>query len=412
MKPVPPLIPTGPISRRRILQQSGALALGTLMHDPVRASDALQPAPPDAWTLHGEQFRHTGTTAGAWVQNFTSTVEALPEDRWRVWTSESLPQSPYKNIGYHEGRVGGDWRAVWAVCTEGEPDREAELAIGGMPAGAHPVQVVTLRLHDGRTRLYFWAHGPGMVRYLAADSIDETARRFQVVNPTHPCLYHPGDRTVDGPVAVAAGFKRYRDRVAKPLAGEPLATAGLITNDATNVYQLPDGSFEMYSVALIEVDPDDPRYAPQDNLKGFVRVIDRFTSADGLTWGNRQRILSPDTDDPDDLQFYFLSVTHTGRGRLGLLGHYRLDAQTIDIEPCHSQDGITWERPLRRPWIARAQPGEGLDTYLLHAPHSLVRRDGRWWLFYTGGNFSHHHLDSHGEPNRAIFAASCEDVWK
>ena len=121
-----------------------------------------------------------------------------------------------------------------------------------------------------------------------------------------------------------------------------LATAALLSNDATNVYQLPDGTFEMYSVALVQVEKDDPRYAPQDNLKGYMRVIDRYTSADGLTWGNRKRVITPDADDPIDQQFYYLSVTYTDQGRLGLLGSYSLDAQAIDIEPCYSDDGITW----------------------------------------------------------------------
>jgi hypothetical protein len=280
-----------------------------------------------------------------------------------------------------------------------------------MPEGAHPVQVVTQRLQDGRTRLYFWAHGGGLVRYLAADSIDESARRFQVVNAHKPCLYHPGDRAVGGAAALEAGLERFARKKASPGAGEPLAPACLISNDATNVYQLADGTFEMFSVALMQVEKNDPRYAPQDNLKGFVRVIDRYTSPDGLAWENRRRVVTPDDKDPVDQQFYFLSVTYTERGRLGLLGHYRLDSQSIDIEPCYSSDGITWQRPLRRPWIPRAKPGEGVATYMLHAPHNLLWRDGRWWLFYTGGNFSHNHKHSHGKPDRAILAAACKDVW-
>ncbi|MDF1739839.1 MAG: hypothetical protein P1U86_11830 [Verrucomicrobiales bacterium] len=397
-------------TRRHFLKQAGFTALGT---GPWAASEAAHPefAPQEAWTLHGEQFRINKAYEGGWVQNFTSTVEALPKDRWRIWTSVSMPETGIKNIGYHEGKVGGEWKPVWAVCTTGKPDPTAELAIGGMPEGAHPVQVVTIRLQNGLTRLYFWAHGEGIVRYLAADSIDETARQFEVVNRLEPCLYHPGDRAVGGAAAKEAGLSRFGKKVAKPIEGEPLAPAALISNDATNVYQLADGSFEMFSVTLLEVNKDNPRYAPQDNLKGFLRVIDRYTSADGLKWGNRKRVITPDSNDPIDQQFYFLSVTHTEKGRLGMLGSYRLDAQAIDIEPCFSTDGITWERPQRKPWIPRDKEDEGIATYLLHAPHNLVQRDGRWWLFYTGGNFSHNHKHSHGTPDRAILVASCQDVW-
>jgi len=138
-------------------------------------------------------------------------------------------------------------------------------------------------------------------------------------------------------------------------------------------------------------------------------VIDRFTSADGLTWGNRQRVITPDADDPQDLQFYYLSVTHTDRGRVGLLGHYRLGAQTIDIEPSFSTDGLTWQRPHRKPLITRDAPGTTAASYLLHAPHAIVQRHGLWHLFYTGGNFAHNHRDKHGDAeSRAVMLATCD----
>lgn len=345
------------------------------------------------------------------VQNFTSTVEPLENDQWRVWTSISVPKTELKQIGYHTGHVGGEWKHTLAKCTPGEPDRNAELAIGGLPEGWNPVQVVTLRLKDGRARLYFWAHGKGIVRYLAADS--EDGRAFKVVNALKPCLYHPADRAVDGKALEEAGLQRRAQKKAANVEGEPLASSKLISNDATNVYQLPDGSFEMYSVALMQVGKDDPRYAAQDNIPGLVRVIDRYTSTDGLNWGNRQRVITPDADDPHDLQFYYLSVTHTERGRVGLLGHYRLGAQTIDIEPCFSTDGITWQRTQRQPWVTRDAPGTTAGSYLLHAPHAMVKRDGRWHLFYTGGNFSHNHRDVHGGVEaRAIMLATCESLWK
>ncbi|MGV3659046.1 MAG: hypothetical protein ACO1TE_02645 [Prosthecobacter sp.] len=400
------------ISRRHVLKQLGG---ATLALTQGARSFAQQPAPAlvsaDAWKKHGELFRHTGEPAGGWVQNFTSTVEPVEGGAWRVWSSISVPKEKgdLKQIGHHVGKPGGGWKHTTAVCTPGAPDAQAELAIGGMPEGWNPVQVVTLRLRDGRTRLYFWAHGKGVVRYIAADS--EDGRAFKVMNALTPCIYHPADRAVDGKAAAEAGLARRARKKATPVEGEPLAPARLISNDATNVYQLPDGSFEMYSVGLMEVGKDDPRYAPQDNIPGLIRVIDRYTSADGLNWDNRQRVITPDPKDPHDLQFYYLSVTHTDRGRVGLLGHYRLDAQSIDIEACFSTDGITWQREQRKPWITRDAAGATAGSYLLHAPHALVRRDGLWHLFYTGGNFSHNHKDAHGMPDRAIMLATCEKLW-
>lgn len=402
------MIPATP--RRDFLGLLSGASLGFLAEPPILAAESPMLVDAATWTKHGELFRHQGEPAGGWVQNFTSTVEPLEGNRWRVWASLSVPKGELKQIGYFKGSVGGEWKPTMAVCTPGEPDRDAGLAIGGLPEGWQPVQVVTLRLQNGRTRLYFWAHGKGIVRYLAADSDD--GRAFKVVNALTPCLYHPADRAVDGKAAVEAGLNRANKKAAT-VEGEPLAPASLISNDATNVYQLPDGSFEMYSVALMQVGKDDPRYAAQDNIPGLVRVIDRYTSADGLAWGNRQHVITPDAKDPHDLQFYYLSVTHTERGRVGLLGHYRLGAQTIDIEPCFSTDGITWQRPLPQPWISRDAPGTTAASYLLHAPHAMVQRDGQWHLFYTGGNFAHNHRDTHGDTEtRAIMLATCESLWK
>ncbi len=392
------------------MQQWGGAGFGVMVGTGAFGVEAPTLIDASAWKKQGELFRHVGEPAGGWVLNFTSTVEPLEEERWRVWTSVSGPKSVLKQIGYHTGKVGGEWKRTMAVCSTGEPDRHAELAIGGVPEGWHLVQPVKLRLKDGRTRLYFWAHGEGVVRYIAADS--EDGRAFKIVNALTPCLYHPADRAVDGKVAMAAGLKHFSKRRAAPVENEMLAPAGLLSNDATNVYQLPDGSFEMYSVGLIEVGKDDRRYAAQDNIPGLVRVIERYTSVDGLNWGSRQRVITPDERDPHDLQFYYLSVTHTGRGRVGLLGHYRLDTQTIDIEGCFSADGITWERAQRKPWITRDAPGTTAGTYILHAPHAMVQRGGKWYLFYTGGNFGHNHRQADAEPDRAVMLATCEGLWK
>lgn len=160
----------------------------------------------------------------------------------------------------------------------------------------------------------------------------------------------------------------------------------------------------------MEVEKDDPRYFAQDNIPGLIRVIDRYVSADGLRWEGRRRVVTPDAGDPKDLQFYYLSVTHTARGRVGILGHYRLETQTIDMEWCISNDGIRWQRPERKPWVSRGGATEP-DSYMLHAPHALVQHDGKWWFFYTGGNFPHNHRGSDGEPNRAVMLATCEDIW-
>jgi len=296
-----------------------------------------------------------------------------------------------------------------AVLSEGEP-ADAPLAIGNLPKGWNPVQPVHMKLRDGRDRLYFWVHGPGVVRYLAAESGD--GRRYRVVDPLCPCLYHPFDRASRPCDPALAGLvgQPYLDSHPQP-PGEERAPTDLRCNDATTVYQLADGSFELFTPGLIPVDKNDARYVAHDNAPGLVRVIDRLTSHDGLRWENRQRVLIPDLDDPCDLQFYHLAVTHTPEGRVGLLGHYRVEAQTMDLEWCFSQDGIAWERPHRCGWLPRGEPGEA-DCYGIYPPHSSVYHGGQWWLFYTGVNHAHNHQHSCGQPRSVVMAAKAESLWR
>ncbi|HSJ04414.1 MAG TPA: hypothetical protein VK956_18240, partial [Verrucomicrobium sp.] len=89
--------------------------------------------------------------------------------------------------------------------------------------------------------------------------------------------------------------------------------------------------------------------------------------------------------------------------------NYRLGAQTIDLERCYSKDGIRWDRPDRRPWVSRGGVG-ALDGFLLHAPQAMVQHEGRWWLFYTGGNFTHNHKESYGPEQRGIFLVTRPDL--
>ena len=277
-----------------------------------------------------------------------------------------------------------------------EPPREVEAG----PSGSRAAR-------DGRHRLYFWAHGPQITRYLAAES--EDGRRYRVVDPLRPVLYHPNDRAAFGvpsPDGVMFGQEMSRNRP----ADEPLATSRLISNDATNIYQLADGTFEMYSVALVRVEKTDPAYVAEDNAPGLLRVIDRYISDDGLHFENRRRVIQRDAADPVDQQFYYLSATYTPNGCVGMLGHYRCKAQTMDLEWCFSRDGIEWRRPLRSAWIARGQP-PAPDCYGIYAGSHLVEHGGRWHLFYTGVNSSHNGRYAYGRARQVVMLATTDSIW-
>lgn len=372
---------------------------------PAAACSLPKPCPPSAWQKHGVILEATEPWEDNDIQSFTCPAEPLKGGAWRLWYSVSGRRDRF-NIAYAEGVPGGPMRKHAAQLSPGDPP-DAPFAIGNLPDGWWPVQVIHLRLRNGRHRTYFWAHGPQIVRYLAADSDD--GRRYRVLDPLRPVLIHPSDRAAWGVVS-PDGVLIHKEQNKNRPADEPLALSRQISNDATNIYQLPDGTFELYSVALLQVPKTDPAYMPHDNAPGLLRVIDRYTSADGLHFETRQRVIQRDAQDPVDQQFYYLSVTRTPKGCVGMLGHYRCQAQTMDLEWCFSRDGARWERPHRQAWLTRGDPPSP-DCYGIYANNQLVRRDGRWHLFYTGVNSSHNGKESHGKPRQVIMHATTESIW-
>lgn len=400
------------IYRRDFLRLSAGVAFaaasGCHADTPDSASMPANPMPcdPARWQKHGVVLEATEPWEGGSVQNFTCRAEPLDRGSWRLWYSVCEKREDF-NIAVAEGVPGEPIKKFPAVCTPGEP-ADAPLSIGNLPAEWRPVQPVHILLPSGRHRLYFWVHGPKIVRYLAAESDD--GRRYRVLDPLRAVLYHPSDRAAFG-VASPDGLLIHKQPDAGRPADEPPAISRQISNDATNLYQLSDGSFEMYSVALLAVPKTDPAYVAEDNAAGLVRVIDRYTSADGLHFDDRRRrVIAPDPADPPDQQFYYLAVTPTPFGRVGMLGHYRCKAQTMDLEWCYSTDGINWRRPRRNAWLPRGNPPEP-DCYGIYGNSQLVHRDGRWHLFYTAVNSAHNGKHSYGPPRQCVMLATTDSLW-
>ena len=383
------------MSRRSFLYYSLCVTGGIVFAGPVSVQsrenpedDIPRPCAPEAWRKHGIILEASEPWEGVDIQNFTMRAEPLPDGAWRIWYS--VANHGY-GLAYAEGIPGKIMRKIPARCSQNEPD-DAPFSIGNLPEKWKPVQVTHILLPTGRHRLYFWVHGPEVLRYLAAES--EDGRRYRVLDPLRPVLYHPNDRAARGAA----------------LPGEQPASPGVISNDSSMIYQLPDGTFEMYAVTLVPVPKEDPAYIAHDNAPGLVRVVDRYTSGDGLHFETRQRIIERDAADPVDQQFYHLSVTRTAKGCVGMLGHYRCEAQTMDLEWCFSPDGVKWQRPLRRAWLMRsAQPAP--DCYGIYASNQLVYQDGKWHLFYTGVNSSHNGKHSYGKPRQVIMYATVDSIW-
>jgi hypothetical protein len=402
----------GLMDRRTFVRASVYAAAGATLWQQAVAGSAEKPSDDwpnpcrsSVWQKHGIILEATEPWEGTSIQNFTCPAEPMGGDAWRIWYSVSASPSGFA-LARAEGVPGKAMKKVPAQCTPGEP-ADGPFSIGNLPEKWKPVQVIHLHLRDGRHRLYFWAHGPRVVRYLAAESTD--GRQYRVLDPLRPVLYHPSDRAAWG-VTSPDGLLVHAEQSNERPADEPLAASRLLSNDATNVYQLPDGTFEIYSVGLIRVPKTDSAYVAHDNAPGLVRVIDRYTSADGLHLETRQRIIARDAKDPADQQFYYLSVTPTSPGRVGMLGHYRCQAQTMDLEWCFSRDGAHWERPLRRAWIERAEP-PAPDCYGIYAGNQLVQHNGRWHLFYTGVNSAHNGKHSYGKPRQLVMYATADSIW-
>ena len=399
------------MNRRHFLHASacaaGAVVAGCHTKPCEKAAASAWPMPcaPTRWEKQGVVLEARESWEGGHVQNFTTRAEPLSHGAWRLWYSVSDQPLGYA-MAYAEGVPGESMKKVRAVCSPREP-ADAPFAIGNLPEKWKPVQAVHLRLRNGRHRLYFWAHGPQIARYLAAESDD--GRRYRVVDPLRPVLYHPSDRAAFGVPSPDGVMFRPEQSANRPVA-EPPAIGRLISNDATNIYQLPGGTFEMYSVALLRVPKTDAAYVAEDNAPGLLRVIDRYTSEDGLHFENRRRVIQRDASDPADQQFYYLSVTHTPKGRVGMLGHYRCQAQTMDLEWCFSRDGVDWQRPQRVAWLPRGDP-PAPDCYGIYAGSQLVQHDGRWHLFYTGVNSSHNGKHAYGQGRQVVMLATTSSIW-
>ena len=82
----------------------------------------------------------------------------------------------------------------------------------------------------------------------------------------------------------------------------------------------------------------------------------------------------------------------------------------MDLEWCFSRDGVAWQRPLRRAWVARGNP-PAPDCYGIYGNSRLVHHGGRWHLFYTGVNESHNGRQSYGKPRQVVMYATAKSIW-
>ena len=324
------------------------------------------------------------------ISNFPSSVEVSSDGVFTLYYSRIQydGDSVKFAVGRSIGVLGNMKQTEFSVTSQYvQPGKEKSPIIGNLPDGWMPTQVIHHQLPNGDHRIWFWTHSPaeGIVRFLAADSVDNIV--YNVVNPHKPCLWHYADRAVEDKLPELGGLV-YNSHWGERPEYEPAALPELVCNDATTLYLLPDGTFEIYSAVLCSCPEGSPEYIPWDNAPGKRRYIKRWISKDGLNFTPTGTVLTFDSDDPPYLQFYYLAIRHcTNNKRQGFIGRYNVLEQTMDIEFCTSEDGVNFQRSAREPFFKRSPLELGLYT----SNNPLVRYDNRDYCFYSSTNGLHNH---------------------
>ena len=282
-------------------------------------------------------------------------------ERWRLWyTAGTLgPSGEQLNICYAESRDRG---ATWLMPNESKPVIE-----NAYHASAH---------RDGeRIMLYAWHAGEqsGLYRHVS----DDEGKTF-VADPNRPLI--------------AAWWTK-----AAPTAD------GRISNDAFDLVRNERGTWQ-YFAAVMEKATDPRTIIKQDNAAGYVRLIGRATSADGVEFSALDVVLRPDYagGDPPDTQFYGLQVFRRRGFYLGLLHTFHAASQIIQPEWAWSHDGQSWNR-TRVPCIALGDEG-AFDSRMIVFGSVAVSGDELIWLY--AGSDTRHNAFKAGQVTSAVGRAA------
>lgn len=135
----------------------------------------------------------------------------------------------------------------------------------------------------------------------------------------------------------------------------------------------------------------------RDNLKQIHRRISVWrgpTRFDG-GWVGPVTVLEPDSDDPPDLQHYWLVPFAVDDGYLGWLLCHHTGDQTMDVQRVASQDGWQWHRcDDRQPLLPVGPPGS-FDCGMVTTKCPPCQWKGRLLLPYNGRPSTHDHRARH-----------------
>jgi hypothetical protein len=155
-----------------------------------------------------------------------------------------------------------------------------------------------------------------------------------------------------------------------------------------------DAGFLLYQQTW-KYNPELPQ--DRDNLKGLHRRISVWAAAEFAPrtydggWIGPTTILEPDYRDPPDLQYYWLSAFHIGKGYGGLLNCHHTGTQEMDVRFLRSEDGWSWTfADDRKPLIAPGGAGR-FDCGMVSVMSPPVSLGGNTFLFYNGRATVHDH---------------------
>ena len=140
-----------------------------------------------------------------------------------------------------------------------------------------------------------------------------------------------------------------------------------------------------------------------------MRVMGYADSADLKHWENHRVILTPDADDPADVEFYGLTCYNYAQVYVGYLWVYHMAPEnaTIDVQLTTSRDGIHFTRCCRREVFIPNGPPDYYDHEITvgDQPEPIVLND-QVYLFYEACNYKHIAADGR-RPNSQITGALC-----
>jgi len=139
--------------------------------------------------------------------------------------------------------------------------------------------------------------------------------------------------------------------------------------------------------------PGDENFPSPDRA---MRIISYADSADLKHWENHRIIMTPDADDPADVEFYGLNCYNYAQVYVGYLWIYHLDPdrEDHDIQLVTSRDGVHFTRCCRREVFIPNGPYNSYDYMITvgNQPEPVIVND-QAYLYYGACNFKHTDVD-------------------